>query len=330
MAEFRREWLPAGWEEEYRRRIYDVQLDTRKENFYTWMTTIRRYNAALRGSTSFLDDKELCHCLESGLDDDLKNRAQLEQANNLTDLAQWTQKIRDIDSHRQSEWKRLVSDIEEHIGRMFKKVYAQHTACASMPAGNAPRPGGNTTTSKSDYPPRLTDNECQLLREHHGCFKCHEFYTEHQLDTCTARLSSTNYKTRMLQDALWAKANKDTKTTRHSATIAAVTEALPDVSDLPDANSLVAALFPDSLPNHLEDDSFDNNVSLVSAVPLKCKHFTWSCQLDNATDSFTINALIDSGAHMVLIHTNTAHRLGLQELPLQNPEFVNVAISNDK
>ena len=153
MTEFCHEWLPSGWEEEYRWRIYDTRLDTGKDNFYTWMTTIRWHNAALRGSASFLDDKELRRCLESGLDADLKNHAQLEHTNDIMDLAQWTQKICDIDSCRQSECKRLVSDIEEHIGRAFKKVYAQHTARSSSPAGNAPRSGGNNTTTSSDYPP---------------------------------------------------------------------------------------------------------------------------------------------------------------------------------
>jgi hypothetical protein len=68
MSEFRREWLPEDWEEDYRKCIHDVRLDPAKENFFTWMTTIRCYNAALRGSCI---GKTRCACgkrVDSGWD----------------------------------------------------------------------------------------------------------------------------------------------------------------------------------------------------------------------------------------------------------------------
>ncbi len=106
MTEFRAEWLPGDWEEDYRKRIYDARLDPSKENFSSWMANIRRLNAALRGSSSYLEPKELRRCLESGLDNDLKGRARLERANEITDLSKWIQNIRNIDSRRQTERKR--------------------------------------------------------------------------------------------------------------------------------------------------------------------------------------------------------------------------------
>src|SRR5216684_2389775 len=102
---------------------------------------------------------------------------------------------------------------------------------------------------------------------------------------------------------------------------------MEEISELPSASSLVAALFPKSGPSSLDDEqSFDSSMSLVSP-PLKCDHFMWKCLLDGPTDPLPVNALIDSGAHMVLIRSALVCKLGLPRLPLETPELVNVAIN---
>ena len=63
------------------------------------------------------------------------------------------------------------------------------------------------------------------------------------------------------------------------------------------------------------------------AAPLKCKHLTWNCSLTGPAGPFPVNALIDSGAHMVLIWPDLVHKLKLPILPLQTPELVNVTIA---
>ena len=52
------------------------------------------------------------------------------------------------------------------------------------------------------------------------------------------------------------------------------------------------------------------------------------CKLNNATDCISLKtkALIDGGAHMVLIFPDIATHLALPKLPLTNPEHVNVAM----
>jgi hypothetical protein len=158
-----------------------------------------------------------------------------------------------------------------------------------------------SASGSNPYPPRLTDEERRLLNEHEGCFKCREFYVEHRAAQCTKILSGKDYKVRTLQDALRAKAAKANKTNARATTVAAVTDAERPAPDL------VAAVFPQgtvATANDSMSEGSETSVASVSAQPpLKGKHFIWTCRLNNATDRLSLKtkALIDGGAHMVLI-----------------------------
>jgi hypothetical protein len=79
----------------------------------------------------------------------------------------------------------------------------------------------------------------------------------------------------------------------------------------------------------------DSSVVSVSSVcapaappPLKGKHFIWTCQLTNTTDRISLKAkaLIDGGAHMVLICPDVVECLAIPSYPLNTPEQVNIAM----
>ena len=179
------------------------------------------------------------------------------------------------------------------------------------------------------YSLKLTENERCLLHEHKACLKCWVFYAGYQANKCTITLSSKDYREHMLQDALHTKA---TKSTSWAPPIASITE-LP--SNTPAAPDLVAALFPQStsLANEYNiSDTPDTSLSSVSAVPpLKGKHFTWDCSLTHDTGhiQMKVRALIDSGAHLVLIWPDIVTCLQLPKLLLPHPEQVSVAISKN-
>ena len=179
------------------------------------------------------------------------------------------------------------------------------------------------------YPPKLTDAERRLLHDHEGCLKCREFYAGHRAKQCTVTLSGKDYKVRTLADALRAK----TRTGTRAPPIAATTET--DNGGATPAPDLVAAIFPQgamlTADKSLSDNS-DTSVASVSAAPLKGKHFIWTWRLKNTADRFSLKtkALIDGGAHMVLIHPDVATRLALPKLPLSNPEQVNVALGTSQ
>ena len=77
--------------------------------------------------------------------------------------------------------------------------------------------------------------------------------------------------------------------------------------------NLVAALFPQATGSHDEDQLDDG---LLSVSPLKQRHLMWSCLLTGPTGLICTSALIDSGAHMVLIKASVVRRLGLQPIKL--------------
>ena len=92
------------------------------------------------------------------------------------------------------------------------------------------------------------------------------------------------------------------------------------------STDLVAAVFPQSITITADSstaEDLDSSIASVSNTPpLKGKHLVWTCRVDNATDHVSVkaHALIDSGAHMVLIRPDLVKRLNLPSLPLVTPE----------
>ena len=142
---------------------------------------------------------------------------------------------------------------------------------------------------------------------------------------CTTTVSGKGYKPLTAQDALRAKAQKNTHRT---TTIGVVSDATtPTPADSP---NLVATVFPDF--NDDEEISFsdthdDSLPSVSMPPPLKCKHLTWKCSLMGPAGSFPVRALVDSGAHMVLIKSALVHKLRLPVQSLETPKLVNVAMA---
>ena len=186
---------------------------------------------------------------------------------------------------------------------------------------------GMSTSSSPLFPLRLTEDERRLLQEHDGCFKCHTFYARHRQAECNISVSGKGYKPLTIQDTLRAKSQK---TLQQTTMVGVVSDATPlTPSENP---KVVAAVFPDfDDDNELSfSDPFDDSLPSVSVPPpLKCKHLTWKCLLTRPAGSFPVNALIDSGAHMVLIQAALVHKLQLPVLPLDTPELVNVAIASN-
>ena len=116
------------------------------------------------------------------------------------------------------------------------------------------------------------------------------------------------------------------------APVAAITE--PSVQATASAPELVATIFLQAV-NIMADtstsESSDTSVTSVSpAPPLKGKHLIWTCWVNNPTDRISVKtlALIDSGAHMVLICPDLVKHLNLVSHPLKQPEQISVALSS--
>ena len=302
MKAVRKRWLPSNWEEATKTKMLSYRLEPDKEKFENWVVKIQKLNVALRGTTSYCDDDELRTQLALNIDPELRSKAS--KTGPHKDLSSWIEAVTEIDRERQQDKKRLNDHLENFM-RSHKRPF---------------------NSSSSPYPPRLTEEERRLLQEHDGCFKCRTFYAGHRQGTCTTTVSGKGYKPLTAQDALRAKAQKNT---RRSTTVGVVSDATtPTPAESP---NLVAAVFPDFDDDEEISFSDANDDSLPSVSvppPLKCKHLTWKCSLTGPTGSFPVRALVDSGAHMVLIRSALAHKLQLPIQFLENPELVNVAMAS--
>jgi len=93
-----------------------------------------------------------------------------------------------------------------------------------------------------------------------------------------------------------------------------------------DEDDFVTTVMPSAI---LGNGSFsESDVS----PPLCSKHFVAKFQIfaDHLDFPLTYAALIDNGAHLILIHPEVADELHLQRHPLKTPEIVSVAIEDGK
>jgi len=202
---------------------------------------------------------------------------------------------------------------------------------------NTQTTGSSSSTSYVKLPP-LLDAEQTLLNEHDSCTKCCRFYVDHRSQNCPDSFpSGKTYKTVTLTDALTAKKAKATAKPSKSTTTKPVTATSSATIEAVDSNediSATAAILPDSPGKYTSDSDEDWDVSRceVSHTPLCSKHLIWNCQIHSQTDDFPVKmrALLDNGAHLVLIQPDLVDRLGLKQYRLHVPEVINVTFSKEK
>jgi len=164
--------------------------------------------------------------------------------------------------------------------------------------------------------PCLIDAQKSLLSNHHGCYKCHEFYTDHISTGCPWRHATSSMVTNCNKaGATVALLARSSKTLPSLGTITAPSSSAPTI--------IAAILNEDSDDDLYGDHSFpalDMSdgfepyeyipppvyivPSLSSAIPSPLPaHFWWDCRIDGPlTCSPTpVRALIDTGSPPILI-----------------------------
>jgi hypothetical protein len=322
LTEFRDEWLPTDWEADTRAEIVSSNLNPLTERFADWTRRLRELNVTLIGTPSHFNDRQMRAQLESCIDKDLRQLARLEDAHKIRELVPWVNKLRDLDLRRTNDRKRRH---EEFLNWQTKE--RQPGSSRYRPTDPTPRTRA-TDKPPSEFPPKLTPDERRVLQEHDGCFKCRKLNAGHRASDCSVILSGKGYKPVTAPvtapDTAQKTAPSTSKGPRRNTTIAATAgNALNDDNDC--SQNLVAALFT----NNAESDADDLDDNPESVRPqLKCEHLIWNCLLTGPTGLTRTNALIDSGAHMVLIRASIVKRLGLTPNKLPTPELVNVAMNN--
>jgi len=88
--------------------------------------------------------------------------------------------------------------------------------------------------------------------------------------------------------------------------------------------SVVGAIMPSAILGAGLESEED-----VSA-PLTVKHLHWTCSLvgPSVDELFTVDSMLDCGAHVVLISETLVHHLGLCRFRLHKPLPISVALNN--
>ena len=167
LTSLRERWLDSDWEHTLVTQILGCRLNPTKEKFETWAQRIQKLNVTLQGTTSHLSDSQLRTQLEAGLDEDLRILASDGKTGLSGELLPWVEKVRNIDRKRQSDRKRRHEEMEQFL-RGPKRSFGNQLHA------NVPNSQGTTTdpTADNPYPPKLTPEERQLLKDNDGCYKC--------------------------------------------------------------------------------------------------------------------------------------------------------------
>ena len=336
MSQLRSNYLHPDWEDHVRDKILNSRLDPNKESFRAWSQNIIKLNCLLRNMTSVFDEATLRNQLDAHLDDGLKERVKHSDAKKEKSLKAWIDAVRRLDETRISENKRHRELIEETFNKcQAKRVASDNSNTFHNPSrrynANTSTSSASTSNSNSTFIalPFLLNAERTLLNEHDGCTKCRKFYVGHRSCDCpTGFPPGKGYKTLTLADALAAKKGKQSTATTSTKTAPKTVAAMaPSSSDEP---STIAAVLPSASDSESgSDEDADISKRDVSA-PLKSKHLVWNCQIHGLKDDFPvkIHALINNGAHVILIRPELVAELNLKKPRLAVLETVDVAMQN--
>jgi len=329
MKELQSNYLHQDWEDQVHNDILTSMLANAKMTFWNWAQHLLKLNCLLQGTSSVFDDTALHNHLEAHLDDDLKARVRHSDARKDKTFKTWVAAVCLIDKAHTVETKHQCDLIEETLQHQPKHQNTDGLRGPSRRANTSQTSTSASLSSTSLWLPSLTDDEHTLLNEHEGCTKCRHFYAGHRSQSCPNGFpTGKGYKPLVLTDALAAKKAKAVAKTSTKA-IAATIE---DV-DSDEEFTTAAAVMPNS-PGVYESDSEDySDISGHDvSCPLHSKHLLWDCQIHGLISDFPVTtcALIDNGAHLVLICPELINQLGLKKYRLHKPETIDVMFGNKK
>jgi len=333
VSELHTNYLQQDWEDQVRNDILTSTLSTSKTSFWNWSQHLLKLNCLLWGTPSVFDEAALCNHLEAHLDGELKGRLRNSETQKDKNFKTWVAAVHLMDEARTVENKHQCKMIEETLERQVKHQNTKtDTLRSPSRRANTNQSASSSSSSTLVRLPALNDAEHTLLNEHDGCTKCCRFYTDHHSQQCPNGFPvGKGYKTLTLNDALAAKKSK--ATAKPSSKPVAATTSKVETVDSDDDISATAVVLLHSPAKYGSDSDEDWEMSDRDvSPPIRTKHLIWNCQVNSLTDDFPVKtrALIDNGAHLILIHLELVEKLALKKYCLNKPEVVDVAFGNEK
>ena len=324
MSQLQANYLPPNWEETVHSQILSMQM-SKTDKFWDWCQNLRAMNIVLHGTNSHLSNFTLQNQLEASLEPSLCNYIFHEKLNKQTALKEWVLAVKEADEKLKDDCKcsREVFKEENRLLNPMRITLASNSHT------------GNTSTAKSTTAdnsltkkcPKLDPTECTFLQANDGCFRCQRFNQSQKSSTCP--------------NGFPAVAGYKKVITTHDATGNAPKKTTPFLSN---KGKSVAAILPEDTPMSSEEDNVvaavmpsavlgNGSFSEGNVSPTLCKkHLILKFQIAAQHLDFPLkfNAMLDNGAHVLLIHPDTVSELQLECFKLKKPKKVSIAISNKK
>ena len=345
MKEFRAAYLEKDWEEITR--IELLAMTQGDSSFWDFAIQVQAKNSLLRDTASHLSKHDLRQRIESGMTQKLALRCRLERCNEATGLEKWLIEVKRVD-----DLLRIERAEFESLAKATRDAGRRNNAFAEPSRRANVAPASSSLSSSTCISlPKLTPIERKLIYDNEGCLKCHCVFVNHQSGTCPNDFPDAATYKPLTQAAI------DTLSKHAKKSIAAVTDATMTTSAQPIAvvmgvSAHPVAYMPSNISNVIEGDSTDSEpsvsnphiaavhpqkpsptltVSRCDVAPLTVPHLFWQCSISGPANCLpvTVNALIDHGAHAVLISEDLATSLNLRRRKLHDPMAVEMAMPGE-
>lgn len=344
-------YLPKDWEETTC--IELLQMVQNNSNFWDFSMHVQAKNSILIRTPSHLDDAQLRHRLESGMNPKLTLCCHLKKAGTNKDnapltLVAWLNAIKDVDELICTE----QADFHELAMKAHESTRRSNMLAKPSRRVNTNNMNSSNMASSSNRPvlPKLTSTERQLLYDNEGCLKCHRIYVTHRSNSCPKDFPEpTPYKPLMQSfvDLIKKCLCKLIAAVLDDDNFVLNAPTTPVAAVIGTVNSPTAYM-PTNTENVIEGDSgSDSEVhmnAMIAAVttaiadsvlkaqndlaPLTVPHFFWRACVNGGQDGFPIifDALLDHGSHTVLISETFTVNLSLKRHKLHEPMSVEIAM----
>jgi hypothetical protein len=159
-------------------------------SFWEFQQAIQTTNVLLKGTPHHLDDKKLCERIEAWMDQVLYVQATNAKYNEIVELHDWLSEVKSLDDKKRFERLQAIEAFEQSaaasraVSRANTTNQSQNGVLTgpsrkanSGPTASAP---ADSAAAKSDYPPKLTEEEKALLLKYDGCLKCRKPFVAHK------------------------------------------------------------------------------------------------------------------------------------------------------
>ncbi|KAF9488331.1 hypothetical protein BDN71DRAFT_1436198 [Pleurotus eryngii] len=177
LATVHAKWLKKDWKHTAHWEL--LALEQGSKSFGDFTFEFQSKNALLINTSSQLDETHTHHQLESHMEKELATDCAVVKLYLVDDFDDWLEAVMDLDEKRQCQ---LVI-----IAKELAHCNDKYPPCASVPAITPTVPHASMTAAvkdMEDHLPCLTPKERELLKNHHGCYTCHQFYVYHISTDC--------------------------------------------------------------------------------------------------------------------------------------------------